>query len=613
MSVEARQRHTRAHRCPVCGGADGDPRGKGKRCSGFTSADAEWAHCSRDELAGGLEQEAGGTYAHRLHGPCKCGSTHGESTRAVGREVVATYVYESERGAPLFRVVRTAGKGFLQQHPDGAGGWDWGRNGTAPTLYRLPLLVEDDGDRPVYIVEGEKDVETLTKRGYTATTNPGGAGKWHHVADLAKTVLQGRDVIVIADADEVGRRHAREVASTLQGIARSVQVLECPGPHKDVSDLLLAGGSLEQLVPIDGERTKQARATTLVERARALRVRGPVRRVPSGIATLDKACRGGFAMPRLVVVGGAPGAGKTALVVWLALTLAQTGVQVVILAVDEGADDVLLRLALLLGLDVERLEAGDSSEWDRLESMLAPLPIALLDGDDGWTIETASAHLAAAAKGAPGVLVVDSAQTADAEGTAKADSPRARADAVVKSLKHVVRSNPFLVLATSELARGAYRSRNNAERISDISAFKESGAIEYAAQTALVLRSVPDGGGKVEVSIPKNRGGRKLDFFLEIDDRTRVREVQGDEAPDLEQSRADETREDAEKVLYVIASKPGLHGKTHLRAAMRASGVSMGNDRVDAALERLLDEKRVENRGTGSRPELFAKGGEVAA
>jgi hypothetical protein len=69
-------RFTRRRRCPICNGADSDPRGKGIRCFGFLSSDGKYAHCSR-VLCG--EQENGGTWAHWLGGDCNCGTTHGEA------------------------------------------------------------------------------------------------------------------------------------------------------------------------------------------------------------------------------------------------------------------------------------------------------------------------------------------------------------------------------------------------------------------------------------------------------------------------------------------------------------------------------------------------------
>lgn len=244
------QRFRRHRRCPVCGGCDDDPRGQTKRCYGFLGADGKYAHCSREDLAGPLEAEGGGTYAHRLEGPCRCGQTHGESTSDVRpslREPEAIYPYVDELGALQFEVVRLPGKQFRQRAPDGSGGYVWKINGARRVLYRLPELLDDDGDRPVYVVEGEKDVETLRRHGLTATCNPGGAGKWHHVRDCAVSALAGRHVVVIADADDVGRKHAREVRSSLVGVAASVRVAEC-GPHKDVSDLYGAGKTIADLV-----------------------------------------------------------------------------------------------------------------------------------------------------------------------------------------------------------------------------------------------------------------------------------------------------------------------------------------------------------------------------
>ena len=139
----------------------------------------------------------------------------------------------------------------------------------------------------------------------------------------------------------------------------------------------------------------------------------------------------------------------------------------------------------------------------------------LVDGDDlAGSVERIAELLAVRAAGKPAVLVVDSLQTVRAIGTDTAGSPRERVDAVVRALKSMRDRHGFLVVATCELARGAYRSKALAEQINDLAAFKESGGIEYAAQTALVLRSVPDEPALVDVAVPKNRAYRKDAFRL---------------------------------------------------------------------------------------------------
>jgi 5S rRNA maturation endonuclease (ribonuclease M5) len=249
-AISSQQRHKRQHPCPICGGAENDQRGKEKRCYGFTSADGEWVHCMRPEHAGVLSPNDMGAYVHKMHGPCNCGRTHGEDFRQRD-EIESTYDYVDERGKLLFQVVRKTGKRFLQRRPDGAGGWIWQLGETRRVLYRLRELLASGPETPIVIAEGEKDADALARRGFVSTCNPGGAGKWPAVADLARSVLAGRDVIVIADRDDVGRSHARHVEATLRSVARSVRVLVPEAPHKDVSDVFAASGGMGDLVEID--------------------------------------------------------------------------------------------------------------------------------------------------------------------------------------------------------------------------------------------------------------------------------------------------------------------------------------------------------------------------
>lgn len=245
--ITREQRHTRNHRCPICEGADEDPRGKAKRCMGFTTVCGKWCHCSREELSGAIPRNGAGLYAHALTGRCRCGETHGAGVESgIEAGIEATYDY-FDGPTLLYQVVRKTGKRFLIRRPALRNGWVWSLNGTQRVLYKLNRLREPDS-RVLYIVEGEKDVDTLDVAGHLATCNPGGAGKWSYVAALAREVLAGHDIVVVADADGPGRSHARDVAKSLEGVAKSLRVVECPKPHKDVSELLGAGLGLDALV-----------------------------------------------------------------------------------------------------------------------------------------------------------------------------------------------------------------------------------------------------------------------------------------------------------------------------------------------------------------------------
>ncbi|HWW95605.1 MAG TPA: hypothetical protein VN375_19700, partial [Vicinamibacteria bacterium] len=101
--VSRQQRFTHTRPCPICGGAEGDPRGVGQRCNGYLSRDGRYAYCSREEFSGGLPLYGDtGAYAHALEGSCRCGGPHGEappprSSNGQPRPVEAERVVQTRR------------------------------------------------------------------------------------------------------------------------------------------------------------------------------------------------------------------------------------------------------------------------------------------------------------------------------------------------------------------------------------------------------------------------------------------------------------------------------------------------------------------------------------
>ncbi len=150
------------------------------------------------------------------------------------KKIVATYDYVNADGQLLFQTVRYDPKDFKQRRPDGKGGWIWNLVGVNPVLYRLPEIAEAEN---VLIVEGEKDVEAAYSlglpEGWATTCNPMGAGKWRTEHSDA---LQDKTVVILPDADEVGRKHADQVAQSLQGKAHAILKLSLPVGIKDLSE-----------------------------------------------------------------------------------------------------------------------------------------------------------------------------------------------------------------------------------------------------------------------------------------------------------------------------------------------------------------------------------------
>jgi hypothetical protein len=173
-----------------------------------------------------------------------------------------------------------------------------GGNTKAMDLYRLPAVIEAiKNDATIYIVEGEKDVHALELLGAVATTSPEGAGKW---SKIDPTPLYGGKIVVVADKDSPGRKHAREVAASLDGMVQSLQVVEAK-IGKDPADHVAAGYGVGEFMPIESpepqEPTNEPTRRIRLTPASAIRPR-PVRwlwedRIPAGELTLTPG-RGGI-------------------------------------------------------------------------------------------------------------------------------------------------------------------------------------------------------------------------------------------------------------------------------------------------------------------------------
>jgi putative DNA primase/helicase len=172
---------------------------------------------------------------------------HDSGNGANGRgefEIEATFDYET---VPLSQVVRLAGKRFVQRHrcPTGRDGWSWDLGGRTcacpriqPVLFQLSATLKAaEAGGVIWVCEGERDADRLSALQLTATTNPGGAGKWRKAYSEA---LAGAHIIIIPDNDKLGREQAQKAARAVYGTAASIKIVELLGvpPKGDVSDFL---------------------------------------------------------------------------------------------------------------------------------------------------------------------------------------------------------------------------------------------------------------------------------------------------------------------------------------------------------------------------------------
>lgn len=158
------------------------------------------------------------------------------------------YPYRDENGRLMFEVarIRTAdgGKTF-RQHRSAQRGGKFPIICNVPAEMRNTVLYRGDEvaaairkGRPVYVVEGEKDADTIASFGYCGTTNAGGAGKW---GPALSAKLMGADVIVIPDEDPeankyAGQRHGEAIVQATLGIAKSVKLVRLRDVYPELPD-----------------------------------------------------------------------------------------------------------------------------------------------------------------------------------------------------------------------------------------------------------------------------------------------------------------------------------------------------------------------------------------
>ena len=287
------------------------------------------------------------------------------------------YNYTDEEGTLLFQALRvplsSGGKTFFQRQPKPGGGWTWNLQDVRRVLYRLPQVIEAvAGGHEVWLFEGEKDADRAVADGKVGTTSPMGAGKWRTEFGHA---LRGARVTIVADNDDTGRKHAREVFDDLvENWECEVRIVETPLAHaKDYSDHRQYGGTDEMLVT-----TK----TSVVEQQQFFGL-GIQRFLETTFDRGREIVPGMLAEANVAVIVGPEGHGKSLLMRQMAVQLASGLVPFTL-----ERNDALK----CMFIDAENPEFQQMTDWRRLAGLAArhtgrPVPDENLMILSEWRVE----------------------------------------------------------------------------------------------------------------------------------------------------------------------------------------------------------------------------------
>lgn len=196
------------------------------------------------------------------------------------RKIEAIYNYFFRNGQYAFTKVRLQGKRIIYGRVENER-FIYGLSRNKPRKsYRAvygnlrDIKKAIDDNKPIFIVEGEKDVDTLTKHGYTSFTY-GGVNDWQ--SDFAELV-NGAMVIILADNDKPGIDVANRIYEDVVLVAKSVKIMvPMPDiPKADITDYFESGktnADFEKLINnavtsnrIDGKKApKKTLESTLKE------------------------------------------------------------------------------------------------------------------------------------------------------------------------------------------------------------------------------------------------------------------------------------------------------------------------------------------------------------
>ncbi len=331
--------------------------------------------------------------------------------RSAAPNAEATYIYEDEHGAVLFRVERRKGKQFVQARPDphNPGNWLYSLGDTRRVPYHLPNIHGAvKALETIWIVEGEKDVHALETLGLVATCNPGGAGKFRREFS---EFFAGADLVILPDNDQPGRAHGQQVAEFCGTVAHTVRTLHLDVSEKgDVSDWLVQCQLLKLTLDALGVAHDFEAVVALRGMAAAIE---PSHTNKPVIFTAQSLMLENFpnvvmAVPGVIAEGltflaGAPKIGKSWMSLGLGLAVAEGGMALGTIPVEEGKVLYLAledtprrlqrRLAVMMGVGVPapanlnfactwpRLNAGG---LDQLETWLQDNPDARMVIIDTW-------------------------------------------------------------------------------------------------------------------------------------------------------------------------------------------------------------------------------------
>lgn len=395
-------------------------------------------------------------------------------------------------------------------------------------IWGMDALFEQS-EQPVAVCEGILDAMSLQLCGWKAVALCGAGNTGRLIQELQNLPGSLPPLIFAGDDDEAGREMCQQLETWVHKQGGVCVRLMLPDGCKDVNEAWVRvpeqlkdalNAAKHQLAPLQDDCETDACPSMAALSEDFLSYLGRCQQrgvLSSGLAELDELLGGGM-FPGLYVLGAPSSLGKTTLLLQMADEMAASGRDVLFFSLEMSRWELLAKSLCRTAAPQTALCARQLLRGEIHSSQLKRL-LEAYNRRSGERIFISVEHEALTPEilkekalrhreqhGRAPVVVVDYLQIlapSDARGSDKQNVDRA-----VVALKALSRELEIPVLVASSFNREAYTKEVSME------AFKESGAVEYAADVLLALQMSAAGEKDFDLNREKMADPRRVDIVL---------------------------------------------------------------------------------------------------
>ena len=402
-------------------------------------------------------------------------------------------------------------------------------------------------EKPIFVVEGEIDALSIIEAGGEAVAI-GSTAYINRFGKELEALPPAQPLLIALDDDNAGEQAARKLETKLEGLGIPCYRYNPAKGYKDANEMLIAdperlkanvakASSLERLQELELEERREAYMQNSAASHLQAFIDGITDSVntpyiPTGFPKLDGLLEGGL-YEGLYICGAISSLGKTTLVVQIADQIAQAGTDVLYFSLEMARSEIMaksisrhtLQEIIQNGGDIRnakttrgittgtRYQNYSKTELELIQTAISNYSsyaerIFITEGvgDIGaaQVRETVEEHISIT--GRTPVVVIDYLQILAPYNDRATD--KQNTDKAVLELKRISRDYKTPVIAISSFNRENYSATVRMQ------AFKESGAVEYSADTLIGLQLAGAGEKGFDVDGAKKKDPREVELVI---------------------------------------------------------------------------------------------------